>query len=216
MLAAPIRENLQLLEILPEYHPGQAIVTDVGASKAAMVEAASRLLPARLPFVGGSPFAGAPRRGIDAARPDLFVGRPWILTPTESSGDALDRVSTFVRALGAMPIQMSAAEHDRVAALLVHLPQVAAAALMQVVGGQLDEELMALAGKALADATRLSATPAETVGDTLSMNAAEVGTALDQLIQTLQDVRSRIDDGGAVEELFEAAGALHRQMPSRR
>ena len=59
---------------------GDAIVTDVGSTKRAMVDAA-RHLPRRLRFVGGHPLAGAATGGIEAARADLFRGRPWILTP---------------------------------------------------------------------------------------------------------------------------------------
>ena len=215
VLAAPIEENLKLLEMLPEYHLGEAIVTDLGASKRMMVEAAARLLPSRLSFVGGSPFAGAPRQGIGAARPDMFVGRPWVLTPTEASGDSVERVSRFVRALGATPVLMSAAEHDRVAAVLNQLPQVVAACLMQIAGGGLDATRLALAGKGFIDMTRLSGMPGATAGDTCAANAAEVGAALDELIAALRDVRSRLDDAAAVEALFDAAGALQAQLPSR-
>ena len=215
VLAAPIQENLKLLEMLPEYHLGEAIVTDLGASKRMMVEAAARLLPSRLSFVGGSPFAGAPRQGIGAARPDMFVGRPWVLTPTEASGDSVERVSRFVRALGATPVLMSAAEHDRVAAVLNQLPQVVAACLMQIAGGGLDATRLALAGKGFIDMTRLSGMPGATAGDTCAANAAEVGAALDETIAALRDVRSRLDDAAAVEALFDAAGALQAQLPSR-
>ena len=32
-------------------------------------------------FVGGHPFAGAARSGIEYGSPDLFNDRPWFLTP---------------------------------------------------------------------------------------------------------------------------------------
>ena len=42
----------------------------------------------RLPFIGGHPLAGRRRRGVEAARPDLFDDRPWLLTPAASGDDA--------------------------------------------------------------------------------------------------------------------------------
>ncbi len=80
ILAAPILDNIRLLGDLPHYLDRPAIVTDVGSTKRRTVEAA-RLLPDRLHFVGGHPLAGSTRRALAGARPDLFVGRPWLFTP---------------------------------------------------------------------------------------------------------------------------------------
>src|SRR6202049_4026578 len=81
ILAAPVRQNLGLLEQLDEYIAQPAVVTDTGSTKRAMVDAA-RLLPPRFTFVGGHPLGGAAQSGLEHARPDLFAGRPWLLTPT--------------------------------------------------------------------------------------------------------------------------------------
>ena len=86
-------------------------------------------------FVGGHPLGGAPRGGIDYARPDLFAGRPWLFTPRDGGdGQSLERLQQFVKALGAIPHVMSPTEHDRLLAFLSHLPQLTASALMHVVG----------------------------------------------------------------------------------
>ena len=68
VLAAPVRQNWPCWPNCPEHVPGAAIVTDIGGTKRAMVEAA-RALPARLTFVGGHPLAGAAQGGIEHARP---------------------------------------------------------------------------------------------------------------------------------------------------
>src|SRR5256886_16736468 len=57
ILAAPVLRNIALLRDLPEYLERPAIVTDVGSTKRAIVDAA-RGLPSHLTFVGGHPFAG--------------------------------------------------------------------------------------------------------------------------------------------------------------
>src|SRR5436190_20935451 len=66
ILAAPVRQNLMLLDVLEENVRGAAVVTDTGSTKRAIVEAAARL-PPRLTFIGGHPLGGAARSGLDHA-----------------------------------------------------------------------------------------------------------------------------------------------------
>src|SRR5262245_22074324 len=81
ILAAPVRQNLALLDEL-DFHVRQpAVVTDTGSTKRLMVEAARRL-PPRFTFIGGHPLGGAASSGLEHARPDLFNGRPWLFTPS--------------------------------------------------------------------------------------------------------------------------------------
>src|SRR6266581_2894257 len=88
VLAAPLRQNIALLEQLDEHVRQPAVVTDTSSTKRAIVDAA-RALPPRFMFVGGHPLGGAAKGGLEHARPDLFTGRPWLLTPTsDRSGDA--------------------------------------------------------------------------------------------------------------------------------
>ena len=117
VLAAPVRTNLALLAALEEHVSGAAIVTDVGSTKRDIVEAA-RVLPARLTFIGGHPLGGAPRSGIDHARPDLFRDRPWLLTPADDRHvEALEKLRQFVTGFGAVPHVLAPDAHDRLLAV---------------------------------------------------------------------------------------------------
>ena len=79
------------------------LVTDVGGTKAETL-AAARAFPPRMRFIGGHPLAGAAAGGFSAARPDLFDGRPWLITPPDDTrADDLDRLERFIAALGAHP-----------------------------------------------------------------------------------------------------------------
>src|SRR5438093_1827911 len=134
VLAAPVKQNMALLEELDEHVRVPAVVTDTGSTKRDIV-ATARSLPPRFTFIGGHPLGGASKGGLEHARPDLFAGRPWLLTPTnEATGPAVDKLSSFARALGADPQIVSVAVHDRVLAYLSHLPQLTASALMNVIG----------------------------------------------------------------------------------
>jgi prephenate dehydrogenase len=84
------------------------VITDVASSKAAIVARAAEL---RLRFVGGHPMAGREASGYDAAQPDLFDGRPWVIVPTADEA-AVRTVEDLARAVGARPLRLGAHEHD--------------------------------------------------------------------------------------------------------
>ena len=213
ILAAPVRTNIALLAELDENIRQPALITDTGSTKRDIVAAAGSL-PARFTFIGGHPLAGAAHGGLDNARPDLFSGRPWLLTPAagrpsgrpdDAHGEAIDRLTAFVEALGAVPRVMDAAAHDRLLAFLSHLPQLTASALMQVVGESVGIDGLALAGRGLADTTRLASSPADIWQDIAATNADEIGPALDGLIELLQELRRDLPEGDRLHDVFTGA-----------
>jgi prephenate dehydrogenase len=201
VLAAPVLQNVAVLGELPAavHHP--ALVTDVGSTKRIMMQA-SAALPERLPFVGGHPLSGAAIGGLEAARPDLFDDRPWILTSSGRVPPAmLDRLSQFVTGLHAVPRQMDADEHDRLLAYISHLPQLAVSALMHVVGCRAGADGLQLAGRGLRDTTRLATSPARTWRDIAATNGDNIALALDDLIAALQQLKTAPQPNAAFSEL---------------
>jgi prephenate dehydrogenase len=218
ILAAPVKQNVALVAELDEYVQQPAVVTDTGSTKREIVAAAAGL-PPRFTFIGGHPLAGAALGGLEHARPDLFAGRPWLLTPTarpsgrpESSGEGIDKLTGFIRALGAEPRLVAPDAHDRMLAFLSHLPQLTASALMQVVGDAVGHDGLALAGRGLADTTRLASSPADIWRDIAATNADEIGPALDALIALLQDLRRDLRDGERLDEVFTEAARWRAGM----
>lgn len=221
ILAAPVKQNIALLAELDDNVRQPAVVTDTGSTKRDIVAAAG-LLPPRFTFIGGHPLAGAAHGGLEYARPDLFAGRPWLLTPASAPNDgaqdpksppgargyqpgdaaALDKLTDFTRALGAEPRLIDAVAHDRLLAFLSHLPQLTVSALMHVVGDAVGREGLALSGRGLADTTRLASSPPDIWTDIAATNADEIGAALDRLIALLQDLRRDLPDGRRLADVF--------------
>ena len=202
VLAAPVKQNIALLSELDDNVRVPAIVTDTGSTKREIVAAAADL-PPRFTFVGGHPLAGAAQGGLEHARPDLFEGRPWLLTPAARPEDpALAKLTDFITALGGQPRILDSRAHDRMLAFLSHLPQLTASALMQVVGDAVGDEGLALAGRGLADTTRLASSPPDIWQDIAGTNADEIGPALDALIAVLQDLRGDLGEGERLHEVF--------------
>jgi prephenate dehydrogenase len=209
MLAAPVLQNVAALKALPDRLPRSAVVTDAGSTKRVMLEAAAEL-PERFQFVGGHPLAGAAVSGIEAARPDLFDDRPWILTRSERTlQSTVAALTQFITGLRAIPQLMDAAEHDRLLAYLSHLPQLTVSALMHVVGTRTGEGGLAFAGRGLRDTTRLASSPAAPWRDIVATNGDNICSAVDDLISALQQLKAA-HDGGAdaqarLEQMFLSA-----------
>ena len=143
-------------EIAPVLEPG-AIVFDVGSVKATAIREVERHLPAGA-FVACHPIAGTERIGPDAASPLLFEGKRCVICPSENTReDAVATIEALWTAMGAEPVRMEAALHDRVMGAGSHLPHVAAYALAGVLP-DLDEEvvgaLLRLPTSSLRDTTR--------------------------------------------------------------
>jgi prephenate dehydrogenase len=216
ILAAPVEQNIERMAELDRFVTTPAVVTDVGSTKRTTVEAA-RMLPPRFTFIGGHPLGGAPRGGIEYARPDLFVDRPWLFTPEGNDADAaVDRLSRFVRGLGAKPEVVDAAEHDRLLAFVSHLPQLTASALMHVVGTTTRDRGLTLTGRGLFDSTRLASSPANIWRDICGSNADAIGDALDALIRELEALRKGLTSSSEIDRVFESAGTWRARLAALR
>ena len=86
-------------------------------------------------FVGGHPICGSEARGAEHASRRLFEGATWFLTPTAQTDPERHRlVHGFVAELGAVPVAIDPAAHDRLVALTSHLPHVLANVVVNQAG----------------------------------------------------------------------------------
>jgi prephenate dehydrogenase len=158
-----------------------ATVTDVASVKSGVLREVSDAGADLSRYVGGHPMAGRERSGPVAARGDLFVGRPWVICPTEKSDQLrLDDVRLLAQAVGALAVTMPAHEHDAAVALVSHVPQVAAslvAARLREAG----DEAVAIAGQGLRDVTRIAASDPMLWAQILGANAGPVAGILELL-----------------------------------
>jgi arogenate dehydrogenase (NADP+) len=142
-ICTPLGSIEPIVRDLVPYLSPHTIVTDVGSVKTPIVQAVSSLWPN---FVGGHPMAGTAESGIEAAVPDLFVGRPYVLTPQAlTPAAAVDRVEEIARLLGASVYRCSPLDHDRAVAWISHLPLVASATLVAAGVREGDRDIVNLA-----------------------------------------------------------------------
>jgi prephenate dehydrogenase len=209
VLAAPVSAIPPLLEALaPSLRP-DALVTDLGSVKTRIVETGRRLLGPR--FVGGHPMAGSERSGIGAARADLFAGAAWaVVLPkpfTFVDDEPAARWATFAEALGARPIPLDAARHDRLVALVSHLPHLLSFAYARAVAADSDAEAARrMAGGSYRDLMRVSAAAPALWRDIFTENRAALLDACAAYETRLQALRAAITDNDSerLRRLLEA------------
>lgn len=120
-----------------------AIITDVGSVKTPIVDAVT---PLWHNFVGGHPMAGTAESGIEAACRDLFVGKAYVLTPTETTPpDAVKTVEEIARSLDGVVYHCRPQDHDRAVAWISHLPVTVSAGLIEACLSESDPTVLELA-----------------------------------------------------------------------
>jgi prephenate dehydrogenase len=211
--AAPVGALPELARGALEGCGADTVVSDVGSTKREIVAA----LGNDERFIGGHPLAGVETAGVDDARPDLFEGARWYLTPGErSSGLLYDRLQRTLAGLGARPQAIDAEAHDRLMATVSHLPHVLANVLAGQAAAELtrDSERMPEAGPSFRDATRVAGANPAIWGDIFAANreaiAAEIETAVARLREAAALIRSGERD--AVAAWHAAAAADRRRL----
>jgi prephenate dehydrogenase len=169
------------------------VVTDVGGVKKSICDAVA---DAR--FVGGHPMAGSEREGVDGSDASLFRGAVWVLTPTpQTDGQAFAELRSIVSGLGAEVVSMPPEEHDRMVAVVSHVPHLTAATLMSLADQRsLDHRaLLRLAAGGFRDMTRIASGHPGIWPDICETNRDAIVDGLDQLIASLADLRGMVADG---------------------
>lgn len=193
--------------------PAHCAVSDVGSTKRQLVEAIDHPR-----FIGGHPLAGGERAGVEAARADLFNGASWYLTPGRATADwAFARLHALICALGARPLCLSAARHDRLMAATSHLPHLVANALVEQAAeleGACRPLLAGAAGPSFRDATRVAGANGPLWGEIFLANGPELLARLAVFQRSLRELAALIESGSAqgLAERQEQVARLRRLL----
>ncbi len=161
MLCAPVGAYEAIAqEIAPHLAPG-TVLTDVGSTKMSVIRDLGPHVPPGVHFVPAHPVAGTEYSGPDAGFTTLFQGRWTLLTPLpDSDPEAVERVAELWRRCGSMVETMEPAHHDRVLAVVSHLPHLIAFTICGTADDLEDEsrqEVLQFAASGFRDFTRIAA-----------------------------------------------------------
>jgi prephenate dehydrogenase len=217
VLAVPVPEIVNLVDQLGQRVRPGALLLDTGSVKRPVVQAMGRRLPAGAHAVGGHPMAGTERDGPQGARPELLAGATFALTPVRSDPGGMAMARTLVEAVGAVPLEVDAEDHDRAVASTSHLPQLVATALALAVaeaaGGSTNQGLVSsLASSGYLGTTRLALSVPRSTAAYLRANGDHLREAVDRFRHQLDDLVASLDDAGELERRLEGGAAARRAV----
>ena len=196
VLATPVATLTALLPAVWRAAPDDAVITDVGSTKAGIVSAADALARERpLDFVGSHPMAGSEQSGYRVARVNLFRGATVVVTPSEHTRpEAVKRVSEFWEALGGRVTTRDPVTHDQAVAAISHLPHLVADALVDAVA-RLDIRSLDLAARGFKDTTRIAAADPRMWQEIFQENRPGLSAALAAFRQALAHLEALVESG---------------------
>ena len=216
ILATPVRTIIELARSIGPLLPAGALLLDLGSTKTDIVSAMAELPPHVQPL-GGHPMCGKELSGITAADPRLYQGKTFILTPLpRTAPDALALGKALVAAIGAQPLVLEPARHDRLVGVLSHLPYLLACALVRTADAttSADPAAWEIVATGFRDTSRVAASDVTMMTDILLTNRDAIIGALvayrDQLDFLMDLVRA--GDEGRLRAVLSEIRATRKEM----
>jgi len=198
LLATPVGAIIDVLEEAPTFPP-DALITDVGSTKAAIVDRARSVFgdAAKTRFLPGHPMAGKENSGVTESTADLFQGAVWLFTPVAGQDLNQRTLADFVgwvEKVGARAMTIDPERHDEICAWVSHLPQMLSTALAASLYDEFegDADTKAIGGRALREMTRIASSPYSMWRDIALTNTENIEQALMRLEQKLAHIRENL------------------------
>ncbi len=218
MLCAPVGAFADLAtRIAPHLAPG-AILTDVGSTKVSVIRDVGPLVPEGVHFVPAHPVAGTEYSGPDAGFTTLFQNRWTLLTPPPGTDEAaVEKVAELWRRCGSMVEIMEPGHHDRVLAIVSHLPHLLAFTICGTADDLADEsrqEVLRFAASGFRDFTRIAASDPVMWRDIFLNNREAL---LEMLARFMEDAQAmsravRWGDAAYIEDKVERGRKIRRSL----
>jgi cyclohexadieny/prephenate dehydrogenase len=218
IVSVPVGSSGAVAEaIAPNLKPG-AVVTDVGSTKASVIAQMQPHIPEGVHFIPGHPLAGTEKSGPDAGFASLFENRWCILTPPDGTdADEIAKLTRFWEACGSHVDTMDPEHHDKVLAIVSHLPHLIA---YNIVGTADDLELVTesevikYSATGFRDFTRLAASDPEMWRDVCLHNREAILEMLSRFSEDLASLQRLIrwGDGEALFNLFTRTRGIRKSI----
>ena len=209
ILSTPVGVIVDLLpQLKASVMPG-ALITDTGSTKRLICHRAQEVFGSDPLFLGGHPLAGKERSGFENADAALLQKARYVLTPFTPDDLEDKRVKAFMSLLesvGARPFVTDPQTHDRAMAFLSHLPQLLSTGLASMIAEQSAEDFLPaeLAASGFRDVTRLADSPYGLWRDICLTNIENIQSALESLIEKLENMKSHLSDRDLEREFKQA------------
>ncbi|WP_439595459.1 prephenate/arogenate dehydrogenase family protein [Falsiroseomonas sp.] len=222
VFCVPVGANAEVMaQVAPHLKPG-AIVTDVGSTKMSVFRDLGPLLPKGVHLVPAHPMAGTEFSGPDAGFPELFQGRYVILTPgPEADPAAVEAVRELWKRCGSMIETMDPATHDKVVAIVSHLPHLLAFTICSTaddLAEETKEQVLKFAASGFRDFTRIAASDPTMWRDVFLNNREAL---LEMLARFTEDAHAlgravRWGEAGFIEDRIQRGRKIRKGLIERK
>lgn len=218
ILCTPVGTFRTLAEQIGPHLSQGAIVSDVGSTKQSVLRDVTPHIPQGVHFVPGHPLAGTEYSGPDSGFASLFDGRFTLLTPLpETDPAAVERMVEFWRRCGSMVELMDAGHHDRVLAIVSHLPHLIAFTICGTADDLADEsrqQVLKYAASGFRDFTRIAASDPEMWRDVFLNNREAL---LEMLARFMEDAQAmaravRWGDAAYIEDKIQRGRRIRKSL----
>lgn len=205
-LCTPVELNVEFLKKLKEIIKEDCIITDVGSVKSNIHSAVSRLNMEKS-FIGGHPMAGSEKTSYEYASDRLLENAYYAVTPTDKVDKKyIEEYTKIISDIGAIPIQITYQEHDRVVAAISHLPHLIASSLVNLVkhNDSKSEYMKTIAAGGFKDITRIASSSPEMWEQICMTNNVNISEMLGLYIEDLKTVQKELDtkNGQAINNMI--------------
>jgi cyclohexadieny/prephenate dehydrogenase len=218
ILCTPVGVYAELAaSIAPNLAEG-AILSDVGSTKQSVIRDVGPLVPAGVHFVPAHPLAGTEHSGPDSGFATLFEGRWCLLTPPPGTdAGSITRIELLWERMGSMVSVMEPAHHDRVLAIVSHLPHLIAFTICGTADDLADEtrqQVLQFAASGFRDFTRIAASDPEMWRDVFLNNREAL---LEMLARFTEDAQAmaravRWGDAAYIEDKIGRGRKIRRSL----
>ena len=215
IIAAPVRSIPALVEECATAQPAPRLITDMGSTKSSIMNSLSPL--AKSLFIGGHPICGAADTGVRYARADLFENATYFLCTTGAAFPKLyEMIQEFILQLGAKPTHIDPVAHDRIMAVVSHLPHVLANVLMDHTGTLQVRGKRALhcVGSSFKDLTRVAGANPVMWGDIFLENRTALAQTVRAIAGELEEFSQLLEqaDETAILDSIESAANYREEL----
>lgn len=208
-ICTPIKPTLEYLKTLSGKVKPSCIVTDVCSTKSEIIDFVNKMDNPPL-FIGGHPMTGAEKTGYSSGFSHLFENAYYILSKSKTTTEeSLELLKNLLEIIGALPIEIDASEHDKITAVISHVPHIIAASLVNLVREQDSDKgtMQMLAAGGFKDITRIASSSSELWEGITISNKKQIVQALSKFMELLKNFSDYTENNDSQKMLtfFESA-----------
>ncbi|MEM9583601.1 MAG: prephenate/arogenate dehydrogenase family protein [Pseudomonadota bacterium] len=201
-------------EIAPHLKTG-AVLSDVGSTKRAVIDAVAPHVPEGVHFIPAHPMAGTEQSGPRSGFAELFENRWCLMTPMGADKQMLATYRGLWEAMGSNVEEMDPDHHDLVCAVTSHAPHLIAYTMVGVADDLrrvTDNEVIQFSAGGFRDFTRIAASDPTMWRDVFLANKDATLEILGRFTEELFALQRAIrqGDGDHLHDYFTRTRAIRR------